>query len=80
MVYGLLNRRVREKVPRTCFHMFGDLLSQARQVEDLSEESYSSAHTKSTPSSAPKTQSVPSTSGISAPAATVEVKRRHCGY
>uniref|UniRef100_A0A2A4JQ53 CCHC-type domain-containing protein n=1 Tax=Heliothis virescens TaxID=7102 RepID=A0A2A4JQ53_HELVI len=42
MVYGLLHRRIREKVPRTSFCSFSELLEKARAVEDLLEEGHKS--------------------------------------
>jgi hypothetical protein len=39
MCYGLLNRRIREKLPRPSFDTFGQLLEQARRVEDILDES-----------------------------------------
>uniref|UniRef100_A0A2A4K1D8 Peptidase A2 domain-containing protein n=1 Tax=Heliothis virescens TaxID=7102 RepID=A0A2A4K1D8_HELVI len=42
MVYGLLHQRIREKVPRTSFCSFSELLEKARAVEDLLEEGHKS--------------------------------------
>lgn len=38
MTYGLLHRRIREKVPRSAFDTFSELLVQARRVEDILDE------------------------------------------
>ncbi|XP_069360781.1 uncharacterized protein [Maniola hyperantus] len=38
MVYGLLHRRIREKVARSSFNNFMDLLREARRIEDLYDE------------------------------------------
>lgn len=35
MVYGLLNLKIREKVPRDKFTTFAELLTQARLVEEF---------------------------------------------
>ncbi|XP_047038975.1 uncharacterized protein K02A2.6-like [Helicoverpa zea] len=40
MVYGLLHRRIREKVSRQSFSSFSELLEKARAVEDLLEEGH----------------------------------------
>ncbi|KAG6465637.1 hypothetical protein O3G_MSEX015285, partial [Manduca sexta] len=38
MVYGLLNTRIREKIPRSGFKSYSELLTQARRLEDLYDE------------------------------------------
>ncbi|XP_041973495.1 uncharacterized protein LOC121729152 [Aricia agestis] len=39
MAYGLMHRRIREKVPRANFTSFAELLAQARRGEDIIDES-----------------------------------------
>ncbi|XP_013147281.1 PREDICTED: uncharacterized protein LOC106110115, partial [Papilio polytes] len=39
MTYGLLHKRIREKVPRSCFTSFAELIAQARRIEDILNES-----------------------------------------
>lgn len=38
MIYGLMTTKIREKVPRSGFNTFSELLCEARRVEDLFEE------------------------------------------
>lgn len=68
MVYGLLHVSIREKVPRTCFNTFGELLTEARRVEDILRESHPPSSSTSSPSS-PSAASMPS-----------DKKRLHCVY
>ncbi|XP_045502188.1 uncharacterized protein LOC123699305 [Colias croceus] len=46
MVYGLLHRRIRERVPRTIFASFSELLQHARVVEDIFDEVRATAPVK----------------------------------
>ncbi|KAJ8708481.1 hypothetical protein PYW07_010606 [Mythimna separata] len=41
MTYGLLHRRIREKIPRSAFVTFAELLMEARRVEEILDESNS---------------------------------------
>ncbi|XP_052747593.1 uncharacterized protein LOC112057181 [Bicyclus anynana] len=47
MVYGLLNKRIREKVARSSCSNFMELLEEARRVEDLCNEGHSSGRRSS---------------------------------
>ncbi|KAJ8712243.1 hypothetical protein PYW07_005085 [Mythimna separata] len=84
MTYGLLLRRIREKVPRTTFCTFGELLTEARRVEDLTDESRQVASNRPSISSAPTVntvQSTPPTATVPTTTVPVESKRRHhCTY
>lgn len=53
MVYGLLHRRIREKVSRTSFSTFTELLEKARAVEDLMDEGSAQAQTRPAPLTSP---------------------------
>ncbi|KAG6465517.1 hypothetical protein O3G_MSEX015198 [Manduca sexta] len=78
MVYGLLSTRIREKIPRSGFKSYAELLSQARRLEDLFEEGRprqrkTDAGDKLSPA-VPQKSASPSTS-------TVKAKSRSlCGY
>lgn len=68
MVYGLLHVNIREKVARSHFSSFRELLECCRRVEDIFRESRPP----------PTFHSQPSTS--SAPVPAVNKKRQHCVY
>ncbi|XP_052756192.1 uncharacterized protein LOC113514129 [Galleria mellonella] len=77
MVYGLLSCHIREKVPRTSFSSFAELLQKARIVEELYAEG------QQTPVTA--TMSTPSKLTFSTPAAAskgpvMKKTRPRCGY
>ncbi|KAL0849948.1 hypothetical protein ABMA28_011871 [Loxostege sticticalis] len=48
MVYGLLHRRIRERVARNAFSTFAEMLQLARVAEDVLEEGRISTHPKRT--------------------------------
>lgn len=77
MAYGLLNHRIREKLPRTAFNTFAEMLTQARRIEDILDEFRPRVPADRKPpiqtsasSPTPRSAAVPSTSKI----------RPHCNY
>uniref|UniRef100_A0A2A4J1D1 Retrotransposon gag domain-containing protein n=1 Tax=Heliothis virescens TaxID=7102 RepID=A0A2A4J1D1_HELVI len=49
MVYGLLSRRIRERVARNSFSSFSELLQHARSVEDVLDEMHAPAPARRAP-------------------------------
>ncbi|XP_028168526.1 uncharacterized protein LOC114358696 isoform X2 [Ostrinia furnacalis] len=74
MVYGLLHQRIREKVPRTMFCTFGELLSETRRVEDLVDE------IRPTVSISRPSSSSTSATHPDLPPLTESKRRPHCAY
>uniref|UniRef100_A0A2A4JT09 RNA-directed DNA polymerase n=1 Tax=Heliothis virescens TaxID=7102 RepID=A0A2A4JT09_HELVI len=77
MVYGLLQRRIREKVARTSFGTFAELVAEARRVEDILDEG------RPRPAAAevkPLTSAAATPSSFARSPASVTKARPHCNY
>ncbi|XP_022837231.1 uncharacterized protein LOC111364556 [Spodoptera litura] len=74
MTYGLLHSRIREKVARSSFENFAQLLTEARRVEEILDES----RPRFTSESKPSTSVMSTTRPVTAPS---HIKTRsHCNY
>lgn len=85
MIYGLLHVRIRERVPRSSFLSFGELLACARRAEDILMEVPSTSTSVSPHVSAPSgiptsTSGSPYASAHSGPSTSTYKKRPHCVY
>ncbi|XP_060810003.1 uncharacterized protein LOC132904097 [Amyelois transitella] len=81
MTYGLLHRRIREKVSRLEFSTFAELITMARRVEDILDESRTSTSDLKPLCSTAKPTTVPISPTASQSTVSYKNKARpHCNY